>query len=94
MASVFTPRASIDYSIADGDRFGNVREFVLDGEVLFDENSGIETPEWKRRLVEWIVEAGFNDGNCGSGHPFRLTGFHAFTLRLYEEGLIDLVNID
>ena len=79
MASVYImtdPPTHIDYSIADN----RVKSFDLRGEILFDENKGIDVEGWKTSLIEFVKEQGL--------HKDKGKGLHAFIYGLIYEGLI------
>jgi len=66
-------KTMIDYSIIDG----RVREFMLDGVLLYDEQAGCAVEGWREMLGYVIRSRGLyiDDGR----------GLHAFVIRWLEE---------
>jgi hypothetical protein len=61
------PVSSIDYSVVNG----RVREFVLRGKILKDENQYIEIDGWKEQLADFIIEQQLHIDKDGHGlHAF------------------------
>ena len=81
MASVYIasdPYSNIEYSIGTG----KVRQFVLRGKTLYDEQKGISEDGWEEKLVELVREQGMDLDPNGRGL------LHAFVYKLQEDGLL------
>jgi len=79
MASVIigtNPITDIDYSIVDG----RVRSFDLCGEILYDEDKGINIAGWEGKLIEIVIDYGMNID--------KGLGLKAFVYKMIDEGLI------
>ena len=77
MANITFPmdyKTDIDYSVVDG----RVRYFILNGDILFDENEGIDVDGWVTKLVE-LVKKRHLDVDDGIGLP-------KFVYKLQEDG--------
>lgn len=73
MASLFVgTNSNIDYSLIDG----RIRSLVLNGEILYDEQDGTNTPFWISRLMDFIRD-----------HELDVSEY-AFVHWLQEKGLL------
>lgn len=82
MATLFVgpePESIIDYSLVDG----RVREFVHNGERIYDEDEKLDIPGWKDVLVKIVLANKLNV-------PRDDLGVHAFVARMIDDGLVPL----
>ncbi|MEQ9091803.1 MAG: hypothetical protein RIE52_11975 [Balneola sp.] len=79
MASIYFPFSSvdIDYSLKDG----RVREFKLEGIILFSEYDNIAHPNWEEILIRWVKFSNLHVDEDGNG-------LYSFVIKLIEDGKI------
>lgn len=63
----------VDYSLN-----GHVREFELNGQVLFNEKDGVADPQWEKKLWDTVHEYYLDEDTDG-------IGLHAFVYPLIQK---------
>ena len=77
----------IDYSLVDG----RVREFKLDGKMLFSEYEGVNVDNWEETLIEYVKNNRLNceDVKINEKNQVVMAGHHAFIRKLVEDGKLE-----